>query len=141
MAAIYIPQWPKPIELTTTLYPVVALDSMNIVITLDGGYMALIPVSDAEVTYNLQNGTYTQIYWLLTDGPYTSDAEITYNLQNGTYTQIYWLLADGPYPSDAEVTYAMLAGTYTLKGVIGDSPDEKLQMSILIDNASTMEAI
>ena len=141
MAAIYM--WPKgdQLILTTTLYPVVVQDSMAVTVTVDGGRMDLLPASDFTGTFTAQDGTYIQTRWFLTDGPYDSDFKGTFAAQNGTYIQTRWFLTDGPYDSDFKGTFDFVSASLINKVVPGDTPDEKLQLDMVLSNTSTMDLI
>ena len=52
---------------------------------------------------------------------------------DGLYEQKRWFYTDGPY--DESVTYTdaeVLDGTYVIKVITADSPDEELQLSVVI---------
>ena len=141
MAAIYM--WPvdDQILLTTTLYPVEVNDSLEINVTLSGGFLELIPGSSLESTQTILDGTYTQVRWFYTDGIYDSDLESTQDMEDGTYVQVRWFYRDGPYDDNLESTQVMLDGTYISKLVAADTPDEKLQLALAINNNCSMDAI
>ena len=57
MAAIYM--WFEPPEytvLTTTLYPIDANDSMDMMVSLLSGSMGLLPESDIDIGHNVEDG-------------------------------------------------------------------------------------
>ena len=114
MAAIYTPPWPMAEMFTTTLYPVVAVDSLGMNITVNNGAMILIPVSDIDNTFDALNGT---------------------------LIQLRWFYFDGPYDGDIDNTFDALDGTLINKLVEADSPDEKLQLALRIEATSTMDLI
>ena len=141
MAAIYM--WPvdDQILLTTTLYPVEVVDSLQISVTMNLGDMFLLPHSEFQSTFGMEDGTYTQLRWFYSDGPYDSDLQSTFGMENGTYTQLRWFYEDGPYDSDLQSTFAMLDGTLINKLVIADTPDESLQLNVVINNTCSMELV
>ncbi len=140
MAAIFVWLGSQTI-LTTTPYPIDVADNIQLAITFSGGFLDLIPESDLQSTQDMQDGTYIQVRWFYEDGPYDSDLQSTQDMQDGTYIQVRWFYEDGPYDSDLQSTQIMLDGTYETKLVIADSPDEKLQMAITINDTCTMDLI
>ena len=141
MAAIYCPPWPKDLEVTTTLYPVDMVDSVAFDISLTAGSLALLPLSDFQSTFGMENGTYTQLRWFISDGIYDSDMQATFGMEDGSYTQLRWFLTDGPYDSDLQATFGMLDGTIINKLVIVDTPDELLQLNLVINVTCSMDLI
>ena len=141
MAAIFCPPWPKDLELTTTLYPVVVVESFQMSASFTDGWMALIPVDFLEMTQAVISGTYIQKRWFISDGPYDDDLEMTQAVISGTYIQLRWFISDGPYYDFLEMTQAVISGTYVNKLIEADTPDESLQMGISINNTCTMDLI
>ena len=141
MAAIFMWRVNEVEVLTTTLYPLDVNDGLEISTSFSFGSMPEIPSDAAETTYSLLNGTYTQLRWFFTDGPYEDSAENLYSLLDGTYTQLRWFHVDGPYDDSAENLYSLLDGTHIRKRVEADSPDEKLDISATIRNTCTMELV
>ena len=141
MAAIYMWREGKSVIITTTPYPVVAKDSIEVTIELKGGFLSPIPGSALESTQLMQAGTYTQVRWFYEDGPYDSDLESTQVMLDGTYVQVRWFYEDGPYDSDLEATQTLLNGTLVNKLVEADSPDEELQLSLTINTNCSMDAV
>jgi len=141
VAAIYTPPWPMAEMFTTTLYPVVAVDSLGMNITVNNGAMILIPVSDIDNTFDALNGTLIQLRWFYFDGPYDGDIDNTFDALNGTLIQLRWFYFDGPYDGDIDNTFDALDGTLINKLVEADSPDEKLQLALRIEATSTMDLI
>ena len=141
MAAIYM--WPedKYIILTTTLYPVDMTEHLSFEISVIGGTLNPLPNSDFESSYDVIDGTNTQLRWFYEDGPYDSDFESSYDMEDGTNIQLRWFYEDGPYNSDFESSYDMMDGTVINKLVAVDTPDEKLQLEIRIEASSTMDLI
>jgi len=141
MAAIYM--WPvdDQILLTTTLYPVEVVDSLQLSVAISAGGMFEIASSEIEATFGVEDGTYIQLRWFYSDGPYDSDIEATFGTEDGTYIQLRWFYTDGPYDSDIEATFGMEDGTLVNKLVTADTPDEALQLSLAINNTCTMDAV
>jgi len=141
MAAIYM--WPvdDQILLTTTLYPVEVVDSLQVGLTFSGGFLDLIPGSDFQSTQLMQDGTYIQVRWFYEDGPYDSDLASTQGMEDGTYIQVRWFYEDGPYDSDLQSTQTLLDGTYVSKLIEADTPDEELQLALTINDTCSMDAI
>ena len=73
MAAIYCPPWPKDLELTTTLYPIVVTDSMQLGATVTSGYMGLLPHNEITLDFSSVDGRWLQTRWFYSDGPYDND--------------------------------------------------------------------
>ena len=126
---------------SSKLYPVEAIDYLQLGITFSGGFLELIPNSNLQQTYALMDSVYVQVRWFYSDGPYDSDLQQTYTLEDSTYIQVRWFYTDGPYDSDLQQTYALLDGTYESKLVEADTPDEELQMALAINNTCTMDLI
>ena len=140
MAAIYM--WFKDrIILTTTLYPIEVADSLCFNITATGGVMELLPESEDTVNYTAIDGSYTQVRWFYSDGPYDSDDTLDYTAIDGTYIQTRWFFSDGPYDSDDTVSFTALDGTLINKLVTVDTPDESLQLDCVINNTCSMDLI
>jgi hypothetical protein len=126
---------------TSWTYPIDAQDSMQMTTAPDSGTLDLLPHSELQSTETLEDGAYTQVRWFFSDGPYDSDLQSTQTLEDGTYVQVRWFFEDGPYDSDLQSTQTLLDGTYESKLIEADSPDEKLQMAIVINATSTMDLI
>jgi hypothetical protein len=140
MAAIY--QWfDTTIYVTTTLYPVEAFDGIDISVTIDSGSMTALPGEGIDVAHDLISGTYTQLRWFYTDGPYTDGLDVTHDLVAGTYTQLRWFYTDGPYNEGIDVTHDLVAGSYDQVLIEADSPDEGLDLSIAIETSSSMTGV
>jgi hypothetical protein len=101
--------------LTTWIYPVYAFDNMNLSAGFSGGSMEFIPTSYATVNYGAIDGSYTQLRWFISDGPYDSN--------------------------DAAVDYGATDGTYINKLVRAESPDEELQLNCVINDTCSMDLI
>ena len=140
MAAIY--SWfPEAQQLlTTTLYPIDTTETMSISISLTSGTMEPIAFEELEYSFDVVAGSYTQIRWFYTDGPYTDEVEYTFDVVAGSYTQIRWFHTDA-YDDEIEYTFDVVAGEYNQVRVYADTPDEELQLSISIDADGTMELI
>lgn len=140
MAAIYM--WPvdEQILLTTTLYPVEAIEGMSLQATPTSSGMYAVLYDKAAATHDTIEGSYTQIRWFYNDGPYLDYLESTHQTIEGTYVQIRWFYEDGPYPDQLSATHETVDATHGLKLVTADSPDEKVQLTCT-PNTSTMELI
>jgi hypothetical protein len=142
MAAIYM--WFEPGEqvvLTTTLYPVDVDDSLAIEISMLGGTMNLLPHSEFSSDFEAQDGTYEQLRWFFFDGPYDSYFSSDFEVQDGTYEQLRWFFFDGPYDSYFSSDFEAQDGLLRNLLIWGDTPDEELQMAIVISATSTMDLI
>jgi len=140
MAAIFMWRQIEEAVLTTTLYPIEVNDAMAVSITVSASSMDLVPLDNIQATYAMVDGTYTQLRWFLTDGPYDEDIQATYAMIDGTYTQLRAFLTDGPYDEDIQATYAMIDGTLTNKLVEGYD-EEFLLPSLTITTDSTMDLV
>jgi hypothetical protein len=127
--------------LSSTLYPVPQIDAIVFGISVDGGAMYPLPSSDLKHTFEALGGTLIQTRWFYYDGPYDSDLKHTFEALGGTLIQTRWFYYDGPYDSDLKHTFEALDGTLVNKLVEADTPDEGLQMSAVIENTCTMDAI
>ena len=114
MAAIYM--WPvdDQILLTTTLYPVDAVEKLEISCAPLSGWLAPIPSESLETAHSVIDMS---------------------------YVQARWYLEDGPYEDELETAHTVLDMTYVRKKVEADSPDEGLQLAITIETTCTMDAI
>ena len=143
MAAIYM--WPpKPgttIVLTTTLYPVEVVDAIVFGVSINAGFMALLPASDMTFSMGTADGLFVQERWFTSDGPYDSDMAFSMGTDDGLFVQERWFFSDGPYDSDMAFSMGTDDGLFENKLVIADTPDEKLQLSIAIDDTCTMDLI
>jgi hypothetical protein len=138
MAAIYM--WPidNQVILTTTLYPVEVVDSLQLSASISTGWMALIPIDYLEHTIGNVVITYVQERWFYSDGPYTDYLEHTIDDLVFTYVQERWFYVDGPYTDYLEHTLDNLEFTYIRKRIEVDTPDELLQLSCSINANCTM---
>lgn len=146
MAAIYCPPWPKDLEVTTTLYPVVVVDSMQVTAGFSDGWMSQIPRDYAAMSQDAQRGTYIQARWWYEDGPYDDYIKMTQDAQRGTYIQTRWWYEDGPYDDYIAMTQDAQRGTYIHKIVRAKTgstgkPYERLQMTTTINNTCTMDLV
>ncbi len=141
MSAIYMWHSGTQIFLSTTPYPIEVVELLQLDVTFSGGILDLIPESDLQFTQDMQDGTYIQVRWFYEDGPYDSDLQFIQDMQDGTYIQVRWFYEDGPYDSDLQSTQLMLDGTYETKLVEADTPDEKLQLDIAINNTCSMDSV
>jgi len=141
MAAIYIPPWPLAEIYTTTLYPVEVVDSLGVSVVFESGAMAILPASEVATGLGLENGSYTQLRWFYTDGPYDSDVATSISLHDGSYTQLRWFYEDGPYDSEVGTSIALISGSLINKMVHADTPDEELQLSAVILTSCSMDLI
>jgi len=142
MAAIYM--WNDDVAtiiLTTTLYPVEVVDAIVFGVTINAGFMGLLPASDMANNYGFISGSYIQKKWFYSDGPYDSDMANDYGFVSGNYEQKKWFYTDGPYDSDMANNYGFIDGSYVNKLVIADTPDEKLQLSLSINTTCSMDLI
>ena len=141
MAAIYIPPWPLVEVYTTTLYPVVVVDSLGFNVRISGGAMTAVPESNFNTAFSLEAGSYMQTRWFLYDGPYDDNFDTAFSMESGSYIQTRWFLYDGPYDDNFDTAFSMGSGTLINKLVIADTPDEALQFTVRIENSSTMDTI
>jgi hypothetical protein len=141
MAAIY--SWPEEnvVILTTTLYPVEVMESISFSARAGAGLMQEIQTDYFTHTHNVQDGSYTQLRWFYTDGPYDDYFTHGNDVQNGSYTQLRWFLVDGPYYDYFTHSNSVQNGTLINKLVEADSPDEEIAMNAYASTASTMDAI
>jgi len=141
MAAIYM--WPvdDQILLTTTLYPVDAVEKLEISCAPLSGWLAPIPSESLETAHSVIDMSYVQARWYLEDGPYEDELETAHTVLDMTYVQTRWYLEDGPYDDELESAHTVLDMTYVRKKVEADSPDEGLQLAITIETTCTMDAI
>jgi len=142
MAAIYM--WPvdNQIILTTTLYPVEVVESIQLGAVIKDGSMWEIPFDEVATTHDLLSGSYTQLRWWYSDGPYQDDVSTTHDLLSGTYVQLRWWYTDGPYDDEVATTHDLISASHIRGLVIGDTPDEELQLGAAIYPAGcSMELI
>ena len=136
-----------PTFYTTTLYPVVIVEPLQLGIALDSGSMSAIPEASFQSTMSVQNGTYTQLRWFYTDGPYDGYFQSSMDVLNGTYTQIRWFFTDGPYDGYFQSTMTVGNGTYIshlveiLTGHADNEPWEELQLNIAVNDTCTMDPV
>lgn len=141
MAAIYTPQWVLDLELTTTLYPVEAIESLELSIAVTESRMSLLPADEVAVTMDVGTATNIQLRWFYSDGPYDDDVAVTFGAEDGSYVQLRWFYTDGPYDDDVAVTFDVGAASNVNKLIEADAGIEELQLSIAIDTNSTMDLI
>jgi hypothetical protein len=146
MAAIYCPPWPKDVEVTTTLYPIVVVDYMQVAASFNAGWMAQIPHDEIEASHDVQSASYIQARWWYTDGPYDDYTEASHDIQAGSYIQTRWWYLDGPYDDYTEATHDIQSGSYIrliVRAKTGSTgkPYERLQMVATINDTCTMDAV
>ena len=141
MAAIYDFEWTLELHFTTTLYPVVVIESVTVSCSAVGGWLALTPSDSMETTHTVLDMTYVQTRWFMEDGPYEDSWETSHTVIDMTYIQTRWFLEDGPYDDSWETTHIVLDMTYIRVKVEADTPDESVQMAIAIMNTCTMSAV
>lgn len=143
MAAIYM--WPvdNQVILTTTLYPVDVTEALQLSITFTDGDMFLIPFDDVTNSFGMgPDGTLEQLRWFLEDGPYDDEVTASFGMEDGTLEQLRWFFEDGPYDDEVTAGFGMGSLGYLDRLlVIGDTPDEALQISITINDTCTMELL
>jgi hypothetical protein len=125
MAAIY--QWfpGQAVLLTTTLYPVEVIDELRLGISVAGGSLSLVPIDDLQYGQTLTSVDLNQI--LLDYGPDEDDLQYGQTLTSVDLLEI--LLDYGPDTDDLQYGQTLVSVELANKLVIGDTPDEKLQLS------------
>lgn len=132
MAAIY--QWfptGQLMFLTTTPYPIEALDSFDFSVTLDLGGMYLIPNEGFDSTMTMMSMDLRQI--LKTTGPYYEAFDSTMTMMSMDLKQI--LKTTGPYYEAFDSTMTFLSMDLVAKLVTIDTPDEGMAVSITLSTS------
>lgn len=141
-------QLPPPVDicvlyhyLSSSLYPVPQVDAMVFGVEINEGSLDPIPQMDLKHTFEALDGTLEQTRWFYYDGPYFMDLKHTFEALDGTLVQTRWFYYDGPYEMDLKHTFEALDGTLENKLVEADTPDEGLQMTLVINDTCTMDAV
>ena len=141
MAAIYAWFGAAVEYITTTLYPVEAIDSVALNASIKTGSMSLVPGEEFDVGHDIVSGSYIQLRWFYTDGPYIDEFEVSHNVTSGSYIQLRWFYVDGPYDEAFDVSHDLESSSYTLLLIEADSPDESLQLSCVINASCSMTGV
>jgi len=141
MAAIYTWYDDGIVYLTTTLYPVEVLEAMELNISITVGSMYLVPTDEIAFINDMDSTIYTQVRWFYEDGPYADEIAFINDMDSTSYVQTRWFYEDGPYTDEIGFTDDMFEIIVLLKGVLADTPDEELQLSIAIDATCSMDLI
>jgi hypothetical protein len=99
---------------STTLYPVDAVDSVEMGGALSYGYMMEMPIDEVAMGYSMHDGTYEQVIWYIEYGPDVDEVAMGFDLVDGTLIN---------------------------KLVEADSPDESLQLGCAMDSSSSMTPV
>mgnify|MGYP000058708441 CR=1 FL=1 len=131
MAAIY--QWFEGGILyqtwTTTLYPIEAIEALQISFDLSDGSMR--PVLNEHIDVSVEFISGSKIQTLLTTGPYEEAVDVGVEFISGT--KEVTLLTTGPYEEAVDVGVEFISGTKVSKLVVAFAPDEELQIDFDLD--------
>lgn len=140
MAAIWMWRGISQEVWTTTLYPIDTLESLSVSVSPFGGKLEPIAYEAISASSDLISGSYTQKRWFYSDGPYLEYLKAAPSVISGSYVQKRWFYSDF-YEESIEHTMEVISGTYVRLKIIATSPDEKLQMNVVLGNDCTMDAI
>jgi hypothetical protein len=133
MAAIYMWRVDEQTLLTTTLYPVEALDGVMMSTSFANGSMTTIPFESATIAAGELIGSYTQTRWFYTKDFGLEEATIAAGELIGTYTQTRWFYTHDTGIDETTIAAGNLTGSYSLTRIFADSPDEGLEFSTAIE--------
>ena len=122
MAAIY--QWfETDIQyLTTTLYPVEAIDGMSLSLEPIEGSMRLVPDEHLKMSASFISGDLVQVYQVT--GPYDEQLEMSATFISGDLVQVY--LSTGPYDEQLEMSATFISGDLQRGLIYATMPDDGL---------------
>lgn len=124
MAAIYMWFENDLVVLTTTLYPVEVTDYLQLTVDIADGRMDVVPQDEGDFSGALESVLLKQI--LNSYGPDQDSADFSGGLGTVVLQQI--LNSYGPDQDEADFSGGLVSVVLDLKLVIGDTPDEKLQL-------------
>lgn len=141
MAAIYM--WPtdNQIILTTTLYPVDVQDGLTFSARVSGGAMAEIAKDYITSDLGAISASYVQKRWYYTDDAGEDFTTSGFGAISASYVQKRWYFFEDAGEEFITSGFGAISASLRNLLVIGDTPDESLQISITINNTCTMELI